>query len=815
MFDTKKVMSIALVLSMLCASIAIVSQSASSIDVGGDVVTSLAKLPNGVKINDVAWNTNGSMAMAVGHNESGGSNAFWYYPKNDTWVGLTPYCVEVPLFLVFGPATGGETDFTLGPAPVYNHTIYKESGPLIKLTVGVDYSIDVVTGNFILTVPLGFDENVHAWYNYSQREFFGVDYDSNATKFGLVGTNPEPTQSAALYTNPGDPVLYEISHNGAWPSQDLKDLTVDIWGNMLAVGPNDLVLFYRLNDDTWYTVNDADDSGWHYESVDFELENKRFYLVGGNGAGGVVAYTDPLSSALIIPVSHTNYDTVANMTRYPIFRSIAWINDPAKWNGQQYAMLVGGSNLTVITTHDDNATMFGTEIPSIELMDVAFDKSTWKDGSIIGLNQSSGAGYIFHYSPVSNDLMMLHAEASQMFYCVDYCPPSSPSFGFVVGSTGGSIININSFDMSTKLTINTDFPHITNNGMWKQSDGLFGVSTFNTQVNVDTNYTFFVEVNYTIDGVNKFWDNDDNIRVQLWAWYDEGKIGTNSEAEPTWATVDNRTRQFSLTWNEGLSGGPDQGNAAMDYPIASPGTDEFRLDDWWVDPNGYGADGFSYRLFFNVTFDRQTWAADGTGFANGASSNINNQIASLDDPNSWDVRFQIWDQTYVSALNESYEEFGIYRFTNVTVANNPVGSAPPGTNGVPLGPNSQVTYSANIDHYLNMSIEDLERTGGGVIPAINISANIVSPLANDINSQLNNTTYMPGPLMEICIWGNTTQPFADWMMAAPLNGTNAHGPWGSDFNSMGATEISWYADIPAGIPEGVYETFITFTIGYY
>ncbi len=812
-------MSVLLIISMMCAGIAIVSDNATSLDVGGDIITNLAPLPNGVRINDIVWNTNGSMALAVGYNDTGSSNAFWYYPKNDTWVGLAPYSAEVNMEFVYGPQGASEVGpFYLANFPVINSTFYvNDSGNLYRIYEDVDYTFNSVLGEITMLSPMPIGADLYCWYNYSAREFFGVDYNSNATKFGLVGTNPDPAQSAALYTNPGDPKLYEISKSNEWPSQDLKDIRVDIWGNMLVVGPADYVRFFRLSDDSWYLVGDADTVGWDYESVDFEVEHRRFYLVGGNADGGAIAYTDPVSNATTIPAWHYDYDTVANMSIYPIFRSIAWNNDPAKFGGWNYAFIVGGWNLSKILPVDNvGASIGGAEVTGIELTDISFDESSWEDATITGYNSTFNSGYVFHFNAVNDELAMVHDDINEKYYSVDYRPPSSPSFGFVIGSVGGSKLNLNAFDIGTKLTVQTEIPHIFNIDLWDASDSGM-TSLLNSRVDVQNTYTFYTELNYTVGGVDKFWDNADDIRVLLWAWYDEGNTGSNSNPESTWATDDNRTRQFSLAWSEGTSAVPSQGNASMVYPVGSPGTNEFLLESFWIDPTGQGADGMTWHMYFNITFNNQTRAADGNNFANGAAGNIGDVNQALNDPNSWDFRFQIYDNTYSTALNESYEEFGVYRFTNITVSGNPSGNAPPGTKNYTLSPHSFINYSANVPYYLNTSITDLDRIGGGgTISAINVSANITSILANNTYSEMNGTAQsMPGADIEVGVWGNSSMAAQYWSMPAPMNGTTAHGPWGSDFNNFKSTQIQWYINVPAATPEGVYDAVITFIIGYY
>ncbi len=817
-FD-RKVISILLITSMILASVAIVSENVSSIDVGGKTVTDIASLPNGVTINDISWMDDGSMALAVGANESGGSNAFWYYPNTDQWVAITPYCVEVVMELVHTQTATETGPYALADSPVYNYTFYVDDGSLSQIVEGVDYTFDPVTGHITMLAGIAPAADILCWYNYSVRELFATEYDKFTGSFGIVGSFIDGIQSSALYITPGSSEMMEISHNGAWPTQELRGMDVDEYGNFLAVGSNDLVLFYRLLDDTWYAVADNEgETGWDYNDVSYELENHRYYLVGGNASGGVIAYCDALADNTAIPVKHHNYDSFANMTQKAIINSIEWNNDPNKFGGNQYALLVGGSDLVMIQPIDSGSPMIvGPQIPNMVFEDVGFDEYSWADATLVGWDQSTSKGYILYFTPGESNIKTLHSDLSQKFYCVDYRPPNSPSFGFVLGATGAMKINTNAFDMTTKLYVNTDVPHVFDIDMWDASDA-GQVSVLNTQVDVKNTYTFFTEVNYTIGGVDEFWDNNDNVRVILWAWHDEGQTDTDSNPEGTWATEDNRTRQFSVAWDEGTTLVPGQGSASMLYPVGSAGEDEFRLDSYWVDPTGYGLDSSTWRLYFNITFDNQTWAADGNGFGNGASSNINDPGQSLNDINSWDMRFQIYDQNFVTALNESYEEFGIFKFTNISVSGNPMGNAPPGTNDSALSPFSQITYAANLDYYLNVSITNLSKVGGGAeIGANNIRVEMNDPQANSTNTQLNDTfSYFPDADIPLGIWGNVSQPVSNWVLPAPLNGTTANGPFGSDYNAYGgATDLEWYATVPGATLEGIYEAVITITIGYY
>ncbi len=440
---------------------------------------------------------------------------------------------------------------------------------------------------------------------------------------------------------------------------------------------------------------------------------------------------------------------------------------------------------------------------------------------VVGHNTISAV--LYSYQSGDEDVTKLqdlnNVLAGHELYGVSWRPlDHGAEYAMAVGASAFKLWS-NVFDDGTEITVSTDKPHIFQHGLWKTADGLYSASKLDSQLDVRTTYTFFAEVNYTIGDVDDLMDADGNSRIEVMAWYDEGNTGT-SNPEPSWASVDNRTRQFRLMWFE--QNGPVPATASMLYPIASPGIDEFQLDGWWMDPIAYGADGNTRRFFFNVTLGPQTWAADGNGFSNGIGVPSHDKGVALNDPDSWDFRVRLYDNNFVNSANLSFGEFGIFRYTNITVAGNPGGNAPPGTMNSGLGPQSQITYSSNIPHYVNVSVGDLNRQGGGgSIAATNINVSLQNDLGIGLNpyTEINDDTWPNGRAFtgaglanDRCVWGNRTQLIKS--MPAPKNGTTSHGPWGSDFNSMGVTYINWWANVPGATPEGIYQASVTFTIEY-
>ncbi|MCK4757050.1 MAG: DUF2341 domain-containing protein [Thermoplasmata archaeon] len=444
-----------------------------------------------------------------------------------------------------------------------------------------------------------------------------------------------------------------------------------------------------------------------------------------------------------------------------------------------------------------------------------FTAASWNiQGSRVIMVGNTGTGSAAYELYVGNSYITRIPDYDNIFqshklYGAAYQPRANGNVDILLVGASAFKVSAKSLDQKTAIIVNAESPHMFDVDFFETSNP--GTSLVNKQVNVGDTYTFYTEVNYTAAGVDKLFDGINNTAIDFIAWYDENGV---NETKPLTMDDNNRTRLLNVTWFEGDGVGVPE-NAIITYPTASPGTDEFQLmgfnsgslggDHWWIEVEVY--------------FGFQTRAADGGGFGGGASGNEDNVALSFNDANSWNFMVNIYDITFTGAHNTSYEEFGLFRFTNITATGNPSGNAPPGSNNNLLG-SSMVTCSANVDYYMNISIPNLARQGGGgTIDATYIAIRSTSTLANDTNSMIASSWPFGRPFdganVNLTAWGNTSQPFADWVVAVPQNGTTAHGPWGSDFNGYGATTIDWYASVPGGTLEGIYQATITFKIGYY
>ncbi|MFO7618075.1 MAG: kelch repeat-containing protein, partial [Thermoplasmata archaeon] len=426
-----------------------------------------------------------------------------------------------------------------------------------------------------------------------------------------------------------------------------------------------------------------------------------------------------------------------------------------------------------------------------------FTAVTWNnagtDAFFVGHNSTHAVLYTYYHG---SDYIAIVPGTGDVFaghelYAATCKPKTRTGELAILGASSFKVMPM-MFDSSTMLTVNVDFPHIFDIDFREQSTGL---SMVYQQVDVNKNYTFFIEGNYTIGGVDMW--NAVNITID--AWFDEGRVGTGSAPEGSWSTEYNRTRQFRITRYSGVT--------TLDYPSAP----EFILQDTWADPTTYA--GGRHRIYINITFGNQTRAAGGA-LTPPAMDDIWNITRAFNNSNSWDFKVRLEDHTYTDAFAEAYGEFGVKKNVAISVTGNPSGSAPPGTENKLMDVNSRITYSANTAYWVNVSIPHL--TGpAGQIGAGNVSVRNIHLAANATNSYIPAQTNFPAaPDTEMNIWGRNAT-----YAAAPCNGSVSAGPWVTNFNSGGLgpgyeayTELQWWVTVMASVSEGVYTAQITVTI---
>ncbi len=682
--------------------------------------------------------------------------------KNDTDTGWTPLAIW---------------NSSSAPVSEWTRQVYDISGWLGNY-VQVNFSFDSVDNN----------NNDHAGWHIDDITLYTNDM------FIVVGEVPAGTGYSAYSTD----VFGTHKNIGGMNSISFNDVAGGkIPATFVAVGDSGQARYWDGN--TWNVLT-GPGAGDTLTGVDFN--GTHFFIVGYDNTGQGISYyiTEANLAAGIF-----TFNVIANAPPNRL-NSISW-NNNAGSSGYGLVSAEGGMfGLTSMFAWFD---LTGDDVA------VNYTSAAWSHAgsrAFITANTGTGSAVYDHYGstkhvsriPDYDNMLMNHK-----LFGTDL-QPVAPRNAHVllVGASAFKIIPT-TFDQSSQVTVEISKPHIFDIDFYRSSDP--ATSLVNKQVNVDATYTFRTEVNYSSGGADQLFDGVNNTAIDFIAWYDE-----NGAMETTPPSMDeqNRTRLLNVTWFEGDGGGIPE-NVIITYPTSSPGVNEFQLigfssgpatgDHWWIEVEIY--------------FGQQIRAADGGGFVNGNSSNEDDMLQSFNDANSWNFMINIYDINSTMTSNISYEEFGISRYTNITVSGSPSVNAPPGKSDQLLGGGSQITYSTNTYYFVNVSIPDLNRVDGGPnISASNVNVSIVSSLANNTNSQINSSwgpagRAFPGANMPLGVWGNASQASMD--ISAPENGTTAHGPWGSDFNGYGATTVQWYINVPAAIPEGTYRATITFTIGYY
>jgi hypothetical protein len=436
--------------------------------------------------------------------------------------------------------------------------------------------------------------------------------------------------------------------------------------------------------------------------------------------------------------------------------------------------------------------------------DTLCDVSWHPDGTYaIAVGTTAGSGpAIYRYGHSNNivsDLGFLVPAGTGPLNGVALKGPSSPSSGLITASGGALSYYPSVANQDTTITVNTVFPKL----YWVGFNNSAMASRLDQQVPVNADYWFTLQANYSMGWAN--------CEIFIQAWHDAGLTNATGSGYP--ATDDStRNLAFTLYWT------PGSPNAVVGYPSAPDlevTTGAVNEIFWWAHPTFPTQS--HYRVHIPVHFGNQLRSADYGGVPPSGPAYGRDANLVLNDPDSWDFNIVIRDRANPTAYNRSYGEFGIFKTVSVSASGNPSGSAPPGTADNPLNTYSQITYSANLPYWVNVSVSHLYENGvlgaPNRIGAANLSVENINPIAGPPNSYLSVPTHFPktenAPMN---VWGlNATS------VPAAGNGTVTAGPWVTDYNAPGLgynayTELQWWVTIGAAVQEGVYIAVVTVTV---
>ncbi len=591
-------------------------------------------------------------------------------------------------------------------------------------------------------------------------------------------------------------VSLSLVNMGKTVAQPLTSIACDDDGNPLAVGHNQANMFYYdITATTWYDVGGTMLTDCDFEGVDYNPNDGRFYVAGynGNWAWPVVYYTDP--GPLNNGTSSAYYYQSTDLTSDCYLYSIAW-NEL-----YDYGLAVGeeGHILKVWPfDHNGDGTMMYEDI-SINFgdyyYDVSWDTDGWDEAGIVGSDSMGWDGLYYRYYQSNPEIILGHDSNDGSYYrACAMKPPSSPKWLFIPTSSGGVKANIQALDQSSTVSASSLFPNI----YWAGLNDTAMNSKNNMMINPDSDFYITFEANYS-GGWNQ-------IQADIHIWYDDGWTGTNSQYPAE--TPNNRNWAINLTYD------PNAGSYVVNYPStpvleATIGAYSDTIVSAHPDPTQS-----IHRVELPIHFGGQMFAADGSGSMGAGPDYHTDPNIALDRGNTWDFNVTLYDSASIAKKNSTYGEFGVNQAISISIAGNPSGDAPPGSNGVYLGSNV-ITYSTNTNYWVNMSIPDLDKAGGGSsIPASNLQVQNTNglstlPSASEIGAQ----TYFSGADQKLCVWGISGPAVP---LASPGNGTTAHGPWGSNYNNYGdpggTTSIDWYIDLPSSLQSGIYTATITYSI---
>ncbi|MCD6461884.1 MAG: hypothetical protein J7L61_03985 [Thermoplasmata archaeon] len=457
---------------------------------------------------------------------------------------------------------------------------------------------------------------------------------------------------------------------------------------------------------------------------------------------------------------------------------------------------------------DSNGAAAGGSVGSFAYLAAIYNISASADGYVYGLPDSvtinngawnyagdtlvmvgdGGAIYSYtHGQRMVNNLTDPSLTTDDL-YGVDYKPPHSPGFFFLVGF-GGTVVKLSSTLVTSQITASVYMPHV--NSLDFLSGHTIGtesgdVSKLNAQVDVDVGNgatTYWVKINVTDrDGVGTL----SNITLSL--WYDNGHTAAAS-VPPTGVMNNTRVRLFYNFTTDAWS------------ILGDSGLNEFQISSW----DTVILNSTTEILYVEIVPGPQVRAASGPFTESGgtAASDQSDMSAALNDPYTWDMKALLNDTA--GNQDTGYDEFGFFKFTSISQSGLPGDQSGQGPPGVPLvlSPTGNVTFISNCPYRLNVSVSNLT---GQNIPTNQIDANRIGVKGGDLQGAgyMGTSFFADSKTPQVLLGGPTTY-------VAPNDSGNETNTSSAKNGAVAVGTVLWVCDVPM-VPEDTYIGTATFTL---
>ncbi len=632
-------------------------------------------------------------------------------------------------------------------------------------------------------VAYRFESRTGTWnkLNHDGTDLNGVTWDQHRNKFIIVGD--ASSGGSSVFETTGYDNLQVLDEP---PNGNFHDVASDQLGTLLIVGDNEQICLW-------------DGFGWHsvqywgqdLTGVTWSEIQGLYYIVGIDGGTGVF-----LSYMPNIPFDdEEDYVQISPPEYTELFNPLYDIDSK-----DDLLILVGNN---VIDIYD----VFSDEYYHIHevggLDETSFLRGVTWSGSdtayVVGFDDFDGDGLFYQYDLNLHRVSKLPSSSgiqnSQHSIAGSLNTKMFISVGNYASDSAWQISQTSGFK---DIIVNTYYPHIESINLYEIGDG---TSRLNTQIDVNADgqtdrvYELHVQVTHQVPDILS--------TVQFSAWYDDGFTGTDSDYPAEDDTT--RTTAFRVEWDRFAAAGDEFSwlwpTIDGDQMEIIPGS---HLYNQFADGATDGFDGFD--IYFQFIPGPQMRFANGDDGVFDPNLNPYDKGDALTTLNTWDIEVEALDSQ--GGFNYTYDEFGVYRFTSLTVQGLPgtySASGAPGMNDVPLipGGNTFVTYSANCAHSLKVYLETdlIGQDTGQVIPTNRLS--VQGGETNKVNIGV------PGETGAVYLLGDGLNMWnlPRYRYNYTTSETNTMDELLDPLNS-----IQWWVDIPMAIPEDSYRSNMVYVL---